>query len=225
MSQNLENLSQRAHKILSLLEIVTKGMVEPMSVSLVRQFGRDPFVILISCLLSLRAKDSTTYPICQKLFEHIRTPEQLIAIPLNELEKTIRSIGFFRKKARTIVEVSKVLIERFDGVVPQTERELLSLPGVGRKTANLVRAEGFGIPAICVDVHVHRISNRLGIVSTKTPEETEEALKVLFSQEDWNKINRYLVMWGQNICVPVSPWCSRCVLAPLCERRGVTKRR
>ncbi len=102
---------------------------------------------------------------------------------------------------------------------------MLSLPGVGRKTANLVRAEGFGIPAICVDVHVHRISNRLGIVSTKTPEETEEALKVLFSQEDWNKINRYLVMRGQNICVPVSPWCSRCVLAPLCERRGVTKRR
>lgn len=211
--------------IMQILRDATRGMTEPMSFSIVQHYGRDPFLILISCLLSLRAKDSTTLPICLELFKICRTPHDFVAIPVHDLERIIFKTGFYRKKAAVLKEVSLELIERFEGKVPSMQAALLSLPGVGIKTANLVLGEGFGIPAICVDTHVHRIANRLGWVTTKTPEETERVLTAHVPQEYWVELNRRLVMWGQNICVPISPFCSRCPLASVCPQKGVTRHR
>jgi len=176
------------------------GLAPPMSQLLVKEYGRDPFVILISCLLSLRARDVVTYPISQLLLKRARTPQALRAIPLDQLETLLYPLGFYRRKAQVLHDVSDALLDRFGGVVPSSEEELLSLPGVGRKTANLVRAEAFEIPAICVDTHVHRLANYLGLVSTKTPEETEYALQKIIPEEYWIDINRLLVTCGQNRC-------------------------
>jgi len=184
--------------ILDILEHATRSMIPPMSVLLVRDFGRDPFIILISCLLSLRARDRVCYPICKQLFSRIRTPEALRAMNINELEEIIRPIGFYHRKAYTLQRVCAELIERFQGKVPANEGDLLSLYGVGRKTANLVLSEGFEMPGLCVDTHVHKIANRLGLVSTKTPQETEKALKKLVPKKRWRDINRLFVVWGQN---------------------------
>lgn len=212
-------------QVLQLLAEKTRAMVPPMSILLTQDFGRDPFIILISCLLSLRARDTVVYPICKKLFSEARTPQDFLKISLPELEQRIKSIGFYRKKAAIIHVVCRQLIGEFDGVVPATEDELLSLYGVGRKTANLVLAEGFGIPALCVDTHVHKIANRLGLVKTKNPNETEKALQNIVPREQWREVNRLFVMWGQNICVPISPWCSLCVLRDICPRIGVKNSR
>lgn len=217
--------SDRALAIIRVLREATKGMTPPMSVLIKERYGTDPFLILISCLLSLRARDAQTYEVVQRLFERAKTPHELVAVPTTELEEIIRPIGFFKKKAALIKDVASELINQFGGQVPASREVLLSIHGVGPKTAGLVLGEGFGIPALCVDVHVHRISNRLGIVRTKTPEQTEQALADLLPQEYWIEVNKLLVMWGQNICTPVSPRCSRCVLFPLCERRGVTTSR
>ena len=141
------------------------------------------------------------------------------------IEKLIYPTGFYRKKAALLHEVSQDLIERFKGKVPKTEQELLSINGVGRKTANLVLGVAFDIPAICVDTHVHRVSNRLGLVKTKTVDETEIALKKILPPEYWVEYNHLLVVWGQNICVPISPKCSQCAIAQLCPRIGVTRSR
>lgn len=216
---------ERIEKIFAILEKATQGMPQPMVTQIEHDYGRDPYLILISCLLSLRARDVMTYRICKELFKRARTPQQMITLPVGELETLFKPIGFYRRKAKLVIEVSKELIERFGSKVPATEEELLSLHGVGRKTANLVLSEGFDIPAICVDTHVHRVSNRLGIVKTKTPEQTEEALKKILPPSQWSKVNRYLVIWGQNICVPISPFVSRCALAPYCPRIGVKKSR
>lgn len=221
-------MNKKTATILTCLEILkkaTEGMTEPMSVMLIRDYGRDPFIILISCLLSLRAKDLVTYPVSKKLFSLVRTPQDLLAVPLAQLEDIFHPLGFFRKKAVTVKEVSKELIDRFGGKVPSTEQELLSIKGVGRKTANLVRGMAFNIPAICVDTHVHRLANRLGWVTTKDPDETERELKKIVPKEYWIDLNTYLVMWGQNVCVPISPFCSSCVLRPFCPQKGVTKSR
>lgn len=200
-------------------------MVQPMVFTISDEFGKNPFLILISCLLSLRAKDTTTLPICRILFKKAQTPEEILAIPLPKLEKIIYKTGFYKRKAKQLHLVSKEILERFGGVVPKTERELLSIKGVGIKTANLVLAEAYDIPAICVDTHVHRISNRLGIVKTKTPDATEKALKLVLPKKYWREWNRLLVMWGQNICVPVSPFCSKCAIYDYCDRVGVTRSR
>ena len=200
-------------------------MVDPAVTQIVKEYGRDPFLVLVSCLLSLRTKDTVSFPASQKLFQLAKNPQQLLKIPSSQLETIIYPVGFYRQKAKQLHEMSRQLIEQFDGKVPQTEQELLSLKGVGRKTANLVLGEGFGIPAICVDTHVHRISNRLGLVKTKTPEETEVALKELLPKRYWIAYNRLLVMWGQNVCVPISPFCSRCAIYDLCQRVGVKKHR
>lgn len=208
-----------------MLRQATKNMQKPMVTVLTDEFGHDPFIMLISCLLSLRAKDTATLPVCRQLFNAAKTPQDILKIPITQLEKLLYSIGFYKRKAQLLHDVCTDLIARFAGKVPNTEQELLSIKGVGRKTANLVLGEGFGIPAICVDIHVHRISNRLGLVNTKTPHETEEQLKVLLPQEYWVEFNRLLVTWGQNICVPVSPLCSQCAIYTLCERVGVTKHR
>ena len=211
--------------MVAALRKATKGFLLPLSDHVIAEFGNDPFLILISCLLSLRAKDLATIPICSVLFKRVKTPQEFLNAPLPELEKIIYRIGFYKQKAKTLHAVSRELLERFDGKVPRTEEELLTLPGVGRKTANLVLGIAYGIPAICVDIHVHRISNRLGLVKTKTPQETEEALMKILPKDLWIEYNKLIVMWGQNVCVPVSPFCSRCDVREYCKRVGVKKSR
>ncbi|HBL98667.1 TPA: endonuclease III [Candidatus Dependentiae bacterium] len=185
---------------LDCMKRVVAEFPPPLSVQLVQEMGRDPFLILISCLLSLRARDVMTYPVVKKLWARAKGPKELLTIPMHELEAIIRPIGFFRKKAAVLHAVSKELLERFGGKVPSTREELLSLSGVGRKTANLVLSEAFGVPAICVDTHVHRIANHMHMVKTKTVEETERALERLAPREQWSQINHILVAWGQWVC-------------------------
>lgn len=212
----------RAIKIIDILRQKTRGMQEPACTAIIKQFGKDPFLVLISCLLSLRTRDTVSLPASQRLFSQARTPQTIFAIPLQDLEAIIYPVAFYRQRAKNVHEVCRDLLDRFKGSVPSTLQELLSINGVGPKTANLVLAQGFGIPAICVDTHVHRISNRLGLVSTSTPVETERELKKVLPQEYWIEYNQLLVMWGQNICVPISPKCSQCPIAFLCPRIGVT---
>lgn len=223
--ESFEHRQERIIKALVLLKEATKSMQKPMTALIIERYGRDPFLIFISCLLSLRARDPVTFKVSQKLFELARTPEELKEIPVALLEKLFYPLGFYRRKAHVVKEVSHELLNRFGGKVPHTIEDLLSIKGVGRKTANLVLAEAFQIPAICVDTHVHRVSNRLGWVQTTHPDETEQELKKIVPREEWINLNHVLVMWGQNVCVPLSPWCSRCVLNPLCPKVGVTKRR
>jgi endonuclease-3 len=225
VKQSVAQKRQKAVAIVTMLRKATANMVKPAVSHVVQAHGRNPFLILISCLLSLRAKDTVSLPIALTLFKKAQTPQEIVKIPRAELEKMFFSIGYYRQKAKSVHEVSQELIERFQGNVPNTKEELLSIKGVGIKTANLVLGEAFGIPAICVDIHVHRISNRLGLVETKTAEETEVALQEIVPKEYWIEFNHLLVMWGQNICVPVSPFCSRCVLSDVCLKKGVTRRR
>jgi endonuclease-3 len=184
-------------------------------------FTHKPYLVLISCMLSLRTKDSTTAEASRRLFAVANTPQKILRLARGRLEKLIYPVGFYREKAEHILETSRIIVGRFKGVVPRTIDELLLLKGVGRKTANLVLGLGFGIPAICVDTHVHRISNRLGWIVTQSPEETEIALSRIVPRRLWIDLNTILVTFGQNICVPVSPWCSRCAVARWCKRKGV----
>ena len=215
----------RAMEIITTLREATKGMILPASLSITQEYGQDPYLILISCLLSLRTKDTVSLPASLRLFKHAQTPDQMLQIPIETIEKLIYPSGFYHRKALQLHSVSADLIKRFKGHVPHDFDQLRSIKGVGPKTANLVLAEGFGEPAICVDTHVHRIANRLGIIRTKTPEQTEIALKELLPPEYWREVNYLLVMWGQNICVPISPKCSQCAVFPLCDRVGVTNSR
>ena len=174
-------------------------MVQPMSLLIQQEYGKSPYLILVSCLLSLRARDTVTLPICRQLFSLAQTPLQMLAISRPDLEHILRSIGFYRQKAKTLHEVSRDLIARFKGKVPSGEADLLSIKGVGRKTANLVRGMAFDIPAICVDTHVHRLANQLGLVHTKTPEQTERELAMLVPKKYWIELNHLLVTWGQQV--------------------------
>ncbi|MGB8367630.1 MAG: endonuclease III [Candidatus Babeliales bacterium] len=221
----MQNKKKRLIEIIHMLHRATKGMTEPAVTQIINKYGQDPFLVFISCLLSLRTKDTVSLPASYRLFSVAQTPQELLQISVNHLEKIIYPVAFYRKRAEQLHIVCKDLIERFDGKVPSDEKDLLFFKGVGRKTMNLVRGEGFGIPAICVDTHVHRISNRLGLVTTKTPHETEIALQELLPKKYWIEYNRLLVMWGQNICVPISPFCSRCAIANLCEKVNVKKSR
>lgn len=191
-----------------------KGMLKPMSFSIIEHFGRDPFLILVSCLLSLRTRDTVTLPVSLTLFKYIRTPQDILDMPLCELEQLIHPVGFYKRKAKQLKEISALILKQHQGHVPDTERELLALPGVGIKTANLVLGMAFGIPSICVDIHVHRISNGLKLVQTKTPEQTEQALKKVLPQKYWIEWNKLLVMWGQNVC-------SKTVDCELCDLAGL----
>jgi len=214
-----------AVEIIERLRKAADGMVEPAATQIVKKFGKNPYLVLMSCILSLRTKDAVSLPASIQLFAAAKTPKEMVRLPAGKIEKIIYSVGFYRQKARSLREISKDLIERFGGKVPNNEQDLLSLKGVGQKTANLVLGEGFGIPAICVDTHVHKISNRLGLVKTKTPDETEQALKKILPREYWIEFNGLLVKWGQNICVAISPFCSKCALYGCCRRVGVTKNR
>ena len=216
---------ERAVAIIRILQTATKGMIEPAATSIIKKYGRDPFLVLISCILSLRTKDATSLSASIRLFDHAKTPQELIALPQKTVEKLIYQTGFYRQKARQILAITAIILEKYAGHVPHAEDELLALPGVGPKTTALVRSVGFEIPAICVDTHVHRVSNRLGLVATKNVAETEQQLKQLLPKKYWSEFNSLMVMWGQNICVPISPKCSICPLLPLCPQIGVIRHR
>jgi endonuclease-3 len=185
----------------------------------------DPYLVLIGTLLSLRTKDEMTEKAMEKLTQKAKTPQELLKIPEEELQKLIYPVGFFRIKSRTLRDVSGIIIDKYGGQVPDTIDELLTIKGVGRKTANLVITEGFGKPGICVDTHVHRISNRLGIVSTKNPHETEESLRKVLPGQYWIIYNTLLVTFGKRICKPISPLCNTCSLSRICKKTGVGKHR
>jgi len=181
----------------------------------------DPFRVLIACLLSLRTQDSTTGPAAARLFALADSPRTMLTLPARRIERAIYPVGFYRTKARVILGLCRDLLARFGGHVPDEIDALLTLKGVGRKTANLVVTLGFDKPGICVDTHVHRISNRLGYVRTRTPDETEMALRGKLPRRYWIGYNDLLVTFGQNVCAPVSPKCSACPVARLCPRVGV----
>ena len=164
---------------------------------------KDPYLVLIACILSLRTNDRTTYPATLRMLELAKTPQQMMRVNEDDLAKAIYPVGFYKNKAGQIIELSKILVEKYDGKVPCDIDELCKFRGVGRKTANLVLSEGFGVPAICVDVHVHRIFNRLGYIKTKNPEETEFALRDKLPKKYWIPINSLLVTHGQNVCKPI----------------------
>jgi endonuclease III len=182
---------------------------------------KDPFKVLVTTILSARTKDETTTQAAQRLFSLAKTMADLDEIPLSRLEKLIFPVGFFRTKARMLTQLPGEVDRLYKGNIPETVEELVKLPGVGRKTANLVVAIAFHKPAICVDVHVHRICNRLGYVKTKTPFETEMRLRKILPQDLWLTINSYLVSFGQHTCHPVNPRCDRCPIVRWCGRIGV----
>ncbi len=185
----------------------------------------DPFRVLIACILSLRTQDTTTGPAAQRLFALADTPKDLLTLSPRTIERAIYPVGFYRTKARVVLGIARDLLEHFAGRVPDDIDALLTLNGVGRKTANLVVTMGYNKPGICVDTHVHRISNRLGYVRTRSPEETEMVLRAKLPRRFWIDYNDLLVGFGQNVCTPISPHCSRCPVRALCRRVGVTSSR
>ncbi len=198
---------------------------EPVVGVVARQSGRDPFLVLISCLLSLRTKDKTTAEASRRLFALASTVVTMQKVTSDAIEQAIYPVGFYRTKAKQIQQICTQLLDRYNGLVPDRIDELLTLPGVGRKTANLVVTVGYEKPGICVDIHVHRISNRWGYVKTNNPDETEQALRKKLPHEYWVIFNDLLVPYGQNVCQPVSPLCSQCKLTAFCDRVGVTHSR
>lgn len=212
------------HEVIGILRRETKKWDVPI-VTLMSQTERNPFKILIATVLSLRTKDEVTAKAADRLFQVADNPYDMMKLDEEEIAALIYPVGFYRRKAKNIKEICKVLIDKYDGKVPDDIDELLKLPGVGRKTANLVVTLGYGKPGICVDTHVHRISNRLGYVDTKTPEETEFALRKKLPKEYWIEINDLLVSLGQHICHPTSPKCSQCPIEEYCEKRGVKRSR
>ncbi len=215
--------SEKIEAIIKTLREETKKFKEPIVTTISRK--KDPYKVLISTVLSLRTKDEVTHKASERLYKKASTPWEMVKLSPNEIEKLIYPVGFYKRKAKNIIEISKILIEKYDGKVPDDIDELLKLPGVGRKTANLVVTLGYGKLGICVDTHVHRVSNRLGIVKTKTPEETEFALRKILPKKYWIEYNDLLVTWGQNICTPISPKCSMCKISSYCNKIGVTKHR
>ena len=202
-------------KIVKLL----KDAKQPQSefVKLMDSF-RNPYLVLIACILSLRTNDKTTYPATLRMLELAKTPKEMKNVSVEDLSKAIYPVGFYENKARQIIELSKTIDEELGGKVPGEIEALIKFKGVGRKTANLVLSLGFNKPAICVDVHVHRIFNRLGYIKTKTPEETEFALREKLPQKYWIDINTLLVTHGQNVCKPIKPKCLECPIAGYCAK-------
>ncbi|HTY26205.1 MAG TPA: endonuclease III [Desulfomonilaceae bacterium] len=211
-------------KIVNVLRREVRSLDVPIVTEVSRR-RRDPFEVLVTTILSLRTKDQVTREAAGRLLERARTPKAILTVSEEEIARLIFPVGFYKTKARVLRSISKNLIEKFHGKVPDDLDELLKLKGVGRKTANLVVTLGFGKPGICVDTHVHRVSNRLGYVATKSPEATEMALREKLPREYWIEYNDLLVTWGQNICRPISPFCSKCAIRPYCKQVGVTTHR
>ncbi len=216
-------LSVNIDKIIKLLKIKTKEFEKPIVTKI--SLNGNPYAVLISTILSLRTKDLVTEKAFLKLYAKANNPKDLLNLAVNEIEKLIYPVGFYKTKARNLKIIAKILITEYNGLVPNSLEKLLELPGVGRKTANLVMTLGFNKLGICVDTHVHRISNRLGFVKTKTPEETEFALRKKLPKKYWIIYNDLLVAYGQNLCKPVSPFCSKCIIKGYCKRIGVNKSR
>ncbi len=194
-------------------------------VTLVAQMGRDPYRVLVATMLSLRTKDLVTAQACGRLFARADTPQRICALSESEIAKLIYPVGFYRTKAKQLRATARIIIDVHGGTVPDDIDTLVTLPGVGRKTANLVVTHGYGKPGICVDTHVHRISNIWGYVKTRTPEQTETALRAILPRKHWIEYNDLLVSFGQHLCVPVSPKCSICPVRALCPRIGVNRSR
>ena len=211
-------------KIIQILRNEVERFQTPIVTEIAEETS-DPFKVLISCILSLRTKNDVTAAASKRLFKLADSTEKMLKLSQQKIQKTIYPVGFYATKARTIRNIAEVLIDKYNSKVPDDLDELLKLKGVGRKTANLVITMAYGKPGICVDIHVHRISNRLGIIKTKTPEESEYALMKVLPKKYWIEYNDLLVSYGQNICKPISPFCSKCKIANDCERVGVTRSR
>jgi endonuclease-3 len=234
-------------KIIFELDKHTKKFSPPLINTVIDEYGKQPFLILIACLLSLRTKDVMTIHVVRDLFNRVAPrpdlkagranksekatqglpilvlPQDILQIKLSELEKIIFRTGFYKNKAKVLREVCNTLIEKFGGQVPSSYEELISINGVGPKTANLVLGMAFDVPAICVDTHVHRISNRLGIIKTKTAEQTLIALEKVLPRNRWILWNKLLVIWGQNVCLPRAPKCAICAINKYCAKVGVKR--
>ncbi len=209
-------------KIIKIIQILK----EKSKLSMLGEFSReDPFYILISTVLSARNKDEMTIIATQKLFAKYKNPRQIAKAPIKKLEPLIKQSGFYKTKARRIKEISRILLEKYKGIVPDDFDKLIELPGVGRKTAGCVMVYAFNKPAIPVDTHVHRISNRLGWVKTKIREQTEQELMRIIPKKYWLDVNEVLVIHGQTVCAPISPFCSKCKISKYCPRIGVIKSR
>ena len=207
-------------KAISLIKKAVAKWKTPAVTEIAKE--KNPYRVLVSCILSLRTLDRTTAEASAKLFMLAGSPGEMSGLPEEEIERAIYPVGFYRTKAKVIREISARLQGEYGGRVPDSIEELLKLPGVGRKTANLVATMGYGLPGICVDTHVHRITNRWGYVKTKTPDETETALRARLPKKYWIEINDLLVTFGQNQCRPISPICSTCPVSKFCDRVGVT---
>ena len=211
-------------KVVPPLRRAVKDKKDP-SVTQIAKRSRSPFRVLVSTVISARTKDEVTGAASDRLFALAGTPEKMARLRIPSIEKAIYPAGFYKTKAKAIKNLCRMLLDEYGGAVPDEIEELVRLPGVGRKTANLVLTLGFEKPGICVDTHVHRVCNRLGAVKTKNPTETEFALREVLPKRNWIEINDLLVMYGQAVCNPVSPWCSRCGIIKICGRVGVTRSR
>ena len=217
-------MDKKALKILKILKEQYPKYQTPVS-TYFQETTKDSFKVLISTILSPRAKDTQTEKVSKELFKIADTPEKIVNLEIKTLQKIIYSIGFYKVKSKRVKQAAKFLIENFNGKVPDIFEDLIKIPGVGRKVANIILAECFNIPAIGVDIHVFRISNRLGLTKSKNPLETEKQLMKLFPENEWKNINRALVVHGQNICSPISPKCSLCQIEKYCEKINVNNSR
>lgn len=213
------------HPVLRTLRRVVHQWPDPVVGVVAKDSLQDPFRILIATVLSLRTKDLTTAEASARLFALADQPAVMLKLTPARIERAIYPVGFYRNKAKHLLGICRALLDRYGGRVPDDIDELLTLPGVGRKTANLVVTVGYRKPGICVDIHVHRISNRWGYIKTRTPEESEAALRAKLPTRYWITYNDLLVPFGQHLCQPVSPWCSRCSIATYCDRVGVRRSR
>jgi len=214
----------KTEDFLTILDILEKQIPQDSPSNLLKNsFKRTPYTILMATLLSLRTKDENTARVCSQLFNTISTPQELLAIPIEELEETVKPTGMYRKKASIIREVSETLIEKFNSTVPNTKEELLSMKGIGEKTANIVLNNAFNIPIIAVDTHVHRIPNMLGFIKTETEKETQKVLSNKVPKEYWSRLNFTIVSFGQTVCLPRSPKCEECPIKEYCRTISINK--
>lgn len=195
------------------------------SVTFIAARYRTPFAVFVSTVVSLRTRDEVTFAVSQRVLSEYPDIKALAGADAGDLAELLKPAAFYHNKSVSLIDAARQILGRHAGEIPTQIEDLLALPGVGRKTAQLVRAEGHGLPAICVDIHVHRISNRLGLCDTRKPEETEKILAACFQEQDWIRVNRVMVPFGQKVCAPVSPWCSRCPLQAECPRIGVARNR
>jgi endonuclease-3 len=203
----------------------TQNEKDPAVSAVAETYRNDPWAVLASTVLSLRTKDDVTMRTSKSLLAKAPAPARLLAFSEEEVSRLIFPAGFYRTKARNLLAIARILCDKYNGVIPADMDALLALPGVGRKTANLVITEAFGLDGICVDVHVHRICNRAAWVETKTPEQTETALREILPRQFWRRINNLLVLYGQRLCRPVSPFCSKCLIKKYCAQKHIDKSR